>query len=82
MSKLDEHLDYMGSSYYPGHEYPESYEPQNVKLRDEAREAIYKDLDAHIVEVESMFELEEYSKDALIACAELRNKLKDYCGGK
>lgn len=48
--------------------------------RTEAREAIYKDLDARIVEVESMFELEEYSKEALIACAELRKAISDYCG--
>jgi hypothetical protein len=34
--KLDEILDYMGSSYYPSHEYPESYEPQNIELRKEA----------------------------------------------
>lgn len=34
--KLDEILDYMGSAYYPGHEYPDSYEPQNVELRKEA----------------------------------------------
>lgn len=34
--KLDEVLDYMGSSYYPGHEYPDNYEPQNEELRKEA----------------------------------------------
>ncbi len=38
--KLDEVLDYMGSQYFPAHEYPVSFEPQNIELRREARKQI------------------------------------------
>lgn len=40
--KLDEIVRFMGDSYYPSHEYPDTYEPDNVKFRTEAVKQITK----------------------------------------
>jgi hypothetical protein len=52
--KLDEILESMGESYYPMHEYPPSYEPQNKEARADAHAAIIQLITDACVEEQRM----------------------------